>query len=453
MTRNQLRALDRELSAYLDEMVADMGRPERRHAMGLYLTGLLLDGERKSTQPMAIRLAKDEDDAEALRQRLQQCVAISSWSEAELFRRLALKLDSELPEIDALVVDDTGFAKKGEYSVGVARQYSGTLGRTDNCQVAVSLHLAGARGSGCIAMRLYLPEESWVADAARRKSVGVPSETQFQTKWEISLDQVDAALHAGIRRHVLLADAGYGDATEFRAGLDARGLKYVVGVSGVPTIWRPGIVPEIPSRQPKGGRPPTRPSANEDPISVSDFAATLSKRRFRMIRWREGSKGTMEARFAAFRVYSAERHTKKTRPALEPIWLIIEDTGEEKRPFKFYFSNLAAETSLKRLVTLVKLRWRVERDYQELKQEIGLDHFEGRTWRGFHHHAALCAVAHGFLALRRALSPPIESPVDPRRGPSTPSTASDSPNRHLPAVPHTHWPSDATARALSNVIR
>jgi SRSO17 transposase len=436
MNQNQLRTLDRELNAYVDAMVTDMGRPERRHAMGLYLTGLLLDGERKSTQPMAIRLARDASEAEALRQRLQQCVAVSSWSEAELFRRLALKLDSELPEVDALVVDDTGFAKKGEYSVGVARQYSGTLGRTDNCQVAVSLHLAGARGSGCIAMRLYLPAEGWAADAARRKSVGVPTEIQFQTKWEIALDQIDVALLAGVRKHVLLADAGYGDATEFRAGLDARGLKYVVGVSGVPTIWRPGVVPAIPQRSSKTGPSPKRPHAGEAPISVTDLAKTLSKRDFRTVRWREGSKGTMAGRFVGFRIFSAERRTKKMRPALKPIWLIIEDTGEKKRPFKFYFSNLSATVNLKRLVTLVKLRWRVERDYQELKQEIGLDHFEGRTWRGFHHHAALCAVAHGFLALRRALSPPIEHTVDTRRCSPPPSAAPDSPDRPLPAVPN-----------------
>ena len=161
MTRAQLRALDRELSAYLQSMVAGMGRVERRHAMELYLTGLLLDGDRKSTQPMAIRLAKEPGDAEALRQRLQQCVSIAPWSEDDMYRRLALKLEKELPETEAMIVDDTGFPKKGEHSVGVARQYSGTLGRVDNCQVAVSLHLAGERGSGCIAMRLYLSEECW----------------------------------------------------------------------------------------------------------------------------------------------------------------------------------------------------------------------------------------------------------------------------------------------------
>lgn len=403
MTPTQLKKLDRELSSFLDEMVTGMGRPERRAAMRHYITGLLLDGERKSVQPMAARLAKDESDADAMRQRLQDCVSLSPWSDEEMLRRLAIKFDREMPGIEAFVIDDTGFAKKGEYSVGVARQYSGTLGRTDNCQVAVSLHLAGASGSGCMAMRLYLPEE-WASDRSRCAAVGVPDEVQFRTKWQIALEQLDTVLAADVRRHVVLADAGYGDATEFRTGLEERGLHYIVGVSGVPTIWRPGVTPSVPHTA-GVGRPATRPKAKQEPVCLSDFARELGAKKFRSVSWRDGSKGRLSGRFYACRVYSAERHTKKTRPALKPIWLVIEDTGEDKRPFKFYFSNLAESTSIKQLVRLIKLRWRVERDYQELKGEIGLDHFEGRTWRGFHHHATLCAVAHGFLALRRALFP------------------------------------------------
>ena len=389
-----------------------------------YLTGLLLDGERKSVQPMAARLVSDAAESDALRQRLQDCVSLSPWSDAEMLRRLALTFDHEMPGIKAFVTDDTGFAKKGKYSVGVARQYSGTLGRTDNCQVAVSLHLAGAKGSGCIAMRLYLPEEEWGSDKKRRAAAGVPEDVPFRRKWEIALEQLDAALAAGIRRHIMLADAGYGDSTEFRTGIEERGLSYVVGVSGVPTIWRPGVTPVVPNT-PTVGRPPTRPKAKQSPVSLSAFARDLNATQFRTVSWRDGSKGRLRGRFYAARVYSAERHTKKIRPALKPIWLMVEDTGEEKRPFKFYFSNLPESTSLRRLATLIKLRWRVERDYQELKSEIGLDHFEGRTWRGFHHHATLCAVAHGFLALRRALFPPEKGQVDAGTSapPSTAGTA------------------------------
>jgi SRSO17 transposase len=422
MTPSALKKLDRDLNRFLDEMISGMGRPERRSAMAHYITGLLLDGERKSVQPMAARLAAEASEADAMRQRLQDCVSLSAWSDEEMLRRLALKLDRELPSIEAFVVDDTGVAKKGEYSVGVARQYSGTLGRTDNCQVAVSLHLAGAEGSGCIAMRLYLPEEEWASKPKRRAAAGVPEEVQFKTKWQIALAQLDAALAAGVRRHLMLADAGYGDASEFRSGIEQRGLHYVVGVSGVPTIWRPGTTPWVPS-PPQVGRPATRPKAEEAPVGLADFARELSAKQFRTVSWREGSKGRLRGRFYAVRVYSAERHTKKNRPELRPVWLIVEDTGDKKRPFKFYFSNLPESTSLKRLVKLIKLRWRVERDYQELKGELGLDHFEGRSWRGFHHHATLCAVAHGFLALRRALFPPASSEVDASR--SAPSSAAD----------------------------
>ena len=451
MTPNQLRKLDRELGGFLDEMIEGMGRPERRSAMRHYITGLLLDGERKSVQPMAARLAKDEADADAMRQRLQDCVSLSPWSDEELLRRLALKLDRELPGMEAFVIDDTGFAKKGEYSVGVARQYSGTLGRTDNCQVAVSLHLAGPHGSGCIAMRLYLPEEEWSSNLQRRSAAGVPEEVEFRTKWEISLAQLDIALSAGVGQHVVLADAGYGEATEFRTGLEERGLHYVVGVSGVPTIWRPGVTPSVPITT-NVGRPATRPKAKEAPVSLSDFARELKPKKFRTVSWREGSRGRLGGRFYAVRVYSAERHTKKSRPALKPIWLVVEDTGEKTRPFKFYFSNLPETTTLKRLVRLIKLRWRVERDYQELKGEIGLDHFEGRTWRGFHHHVTLCAVAHGFLALRRALFPPEPAALDAAAGTSSPAADFAATNRVVPALCETCRRSVAAASALENVM-
>lgn len=433
MTPSQLKKLDRDLGAFLDAMVTGMGRPERRSAMRNYITGLLLDGERKSVQPMAARLTRDAVECDAMRQRLQDCVGQSRWSDAEMQRRLALKVDRELPGIEALVIDDTGFAKKGKHSVGVARQYSGTLGRIENSQVAVSLHLAGERGSACIAMRLYLPEQEWASDKERRAAAGVPEEVEFRTKWEIALEQLDAALAAGIRRHVVLADAGYGDATEFRTGIEQRELQYVVGLSGVPKIWRPGVTPAVPPA-PSVGRPATRPTAKEAPVALGDFARELKSSDFRTVTWREGSKGRQRGRFYAARVYSAERRTKKTRPELKPVWLVIEDTGEEKRPFKFYFSNLAGSTSLKRLVALIKLRWRIERDYQELKGEIGLDHFEGRSWRGFHHHATLCAVAHGFLALRRALFPPDQSEVDAGGGTPAPPADPAAANRLVPAV-------------------
>ena len=249
MTRLQLRKLDQALETFLDELTADMGRPERQRAMEAYVHGLLLDGERKSMQPMAARLVDDPDEAEALRQRMQECVSQTRWDERELFRRIARKVESDLPGVEALVVDDTGFAKKGEMSVGVARQYSGTLGRTDNCQVAVSLHLASEAGSACIGFRLYLPE-SWACDPVRCEKAKVPDDVDFETKWRISLGQVRDALSWGVRPHVVLADAGYGEVTAFRDGLTELGLKYVVGVPGSIVVWAPGAGPDVPGSAP-----------------------------------------------------------------------------------------------------------------------------------------------------------------------------------------------------------
>jgi len=451
MTPAQLRALDRELSAYLKTMVDGMGRPERRRAMELYLTGLLLDGARKSTQPMAMRLTEKPEDAEAVRQRLQQCVAISAWSEAELFGRLALKMEAELPDVEAQVVDDTGFAKKGTHSVAVARQYSGTLGRVDNCQVAVSLHLAGERGSGCIAMRLYLPEEEWANDSKRRESVGVPVEIEFQTKWQIALAQLDAAKATGVKKHIVLADAGYGDITDFRDGLSARGLEYVVGINGSPVVWPPGSNPRIPPpKRTHRGPPPKRYRDDaHPPLAIAELARTLC---YRKVSWREGTKGRQSSRFAAVRVRTAHHHLQGEPPG-EEQWLLCEWPEGESAPTKHWLSTQSKDTSLRELVRVAKLRWRIERDYQDLKEEVGLDHFEGRTWRGFHHHAALCAAAHGFLALRRALSPPIPNEVDTSAGTPLSAVAPRAAYRALPVVPEHRWRSGTAARTVANVIR
>jgi SRSO17 transposase len=450
MTPAQLRALDRELTAFLSSMVEGMGRPERREAMSLYLTGLLLDGSRKSTQPMAVRLAKDADDAEAIRQRLQQCVAISTWEESSLFRRVALKLDAELPDVEAFVVDDTGFPKKGTHSVGVTRQYSGTLGRVDNCQVAVSLHLAGERGSGCIDLRLYLSEE-WAGDAERRKSVGVPEDVQFKPKWQLALDQLDTALASGVEPHDVLADAGYGDVPEFRDGLTRRKLRYVVGVNGSPVVWRPESRPAIPT--PKEGHrgPPSRRYRDDKypPVTIEKLALEL---KYRKVTWREGTRGKQASRFAAVRIRTASRHLQGGVPG-EEQWLLAEWPEGEEAPTKYWLSTLPAGTALKALVRKAKLRWRVERDYQDLKEEVGLDHFEGRTWRGFHHHAALCATAHAFLALRRALFPPAGREMDPAAGTPPPAAVAHSQDRSVPVVPAPRRLGRTTSRASQDVIR
>jgi SRSO17 transposase len=433
MNRREITKLDRELREYIDSMVADMGRPERRRSMGWYVTGLLLDGDRKSIEPMASRLVDDDAEIQSMRQRLQECVTISAWSEIELLGRLARKLDGELPGVEALVVDDTGHPKKGKHSVGVARQYSGTLGRVDNCQIAVSLHLAGESVSGCIAYDLYLPDE-WATNMERRRRAGVPDEIAFRPKWQIALRQIDDALRAGVRKHVVLADGGYGEITEFREGLAERGLSYVVGISGQPIVWPPESKPRPAAKKYAKGRTPTR-FVDEDhpPIAVEELALRLE---YRNVTWREGTRGWQRSRFATVRIRTAHRHYFGYPPSAEQ-WLLVEWPIDEKTPTRYWLAALPATASIRSLVRLAKLRWRVERDYQEMKQEIGLDHYEGRTWRGFHHHAALCAVAHGFLALKRALFPPEEDQMDAANGP--PLLAADPPptDRILPALSQT----------------
>lgn len=268
MTPQSLKKLDRELTTYLESLTEGMGRPERRAAMTQYVTGLLLDGERKSIEPIAARLVAHPSEVQAMRQRLQQCVVVSPWSAEAMFGRLARMLDRDLPGIDAFVVDDTGFPKKGTHSVGVARQYSGTLGRQDNCQVATSLHLAGEHGSGCIGMRLYLPD-TWTNDRDRCDQAGVPTAVAFATKWQQALALLDEALTAGVRRHVVLGDAAFGSTTEFREGLTTRGLPCVLRVPGSLVAWPPGTAFIVPPSSTTGRPPDGSPCPGRDPPAAT----------------------------------------------------------------------------------------------------------------------------------------------------------------------------------------
>ena len=362
-----------------------------------------------------------------MRQRLQQAVVVADWAESEIFARIAAKLERCLPGLEAFVIDDTGFEKKGVHSVGVQRQYSGTCGRTENCQVATSLHLAGEAGSGCIGMRLYMPE-AWMKDLPRRQKAGVPDSLEFEEKWRLAIRLLDEALAAGVRKHVVLADAGYGDSTEFRREVVARGLRYVMAVSGKLVIWMPGAAPA--RMAVRGGKHVAFVDPKLPPVAISEFAPALT---YRKITWRDGSRGTQSSSFAVARVRTASEHSRG-RPPGEEQWLLAWWPEGEPRPTKFWLSDLPANTPVKRLVQLAKLRWRVERDYQEMKGELGLDHFEGRTWRGFHHHAALCAAAHAFLALRRALFPPEQDALDAPPGSETSPARPAAPTSVLPLV-------------------
>lgn len=438
MNRRQLDSLGSELAAFLDEMLAGVGRADRRVSLSSYTLGLLLDGERKSIQPMAARLVDDGHEVEAMRQRLQEGVTISPWADEVLFAAIALKAERELPGIEAMIIDDTGIPKKGRHSVGVSRQYAGCLGRTDNCQVATSLHLASERGSVCINYRLYLPE-TWTDDRARCAKAGVPAEIQFLRKWQIALLQLEDARRWGVRDHVVLADAGYGEYIDFRSGLEAMGHEYVVGIPGHLVVWGPGTGPVPPTELPTSRyRPRTRyQDGDHKPQEASALAISLGRAACRIVHWREGSRGKQSSRFGAVRVRTAHHHDRGAAPGDEQ-WLLYEWPLDEPKPTKFWFANLAATIPVRELVRLAKLRWRVERDYQEMKGELGLDHFEGRTWRGFHHHAALCALAHAFLSLRRALSPPEEHAVDTRRDPPSPAESATPLARDVSALPTAH---------------
>ncbi len=328
-------------------------------------------------------------------------MAASPWSDEGVLSRVQSwvlpKMRLERKGWKFLIADDTGMPKAGTHSVGVARQYCGQLGKTDNCQVAVSLSLATADASLPIKYRLYLPE-SWANDRKRRKEAGVPEDVVFATKPQISLAQIRCAKAAGIPGDVVAADAGYGDDTAYRDGITELGLLYVLGIKPGTTVWAPGTGPLPPRPWSGHGRKPSRLRRDEahQPMSVKELAMSLPPSAYRKLTWREGTNTKLSSRFAAVRVRAAHRDYLGDVPRDEE-WLLIEWPKDEPEPAKYFLSTLPADISRKALVAAVKIRWRIERDYQELKQEFGLDNFEGRGWRGFHHHATLCIAAYGFL--------------------------------------------------------
>ena len=303
--------------------------------------------------------------------------------------------------ISAWIVDDTGFPKKGKHSVGVARQYCGQLGKQDNCQVAVSLSIANDHASLPVKYQLYLPQ-SWTNDEARRTKAGVPEDIEFKTKPQIALEQIRWACEAGLPRGVVIIDAGYGVEAKFRSEISALKLKYVAGVKTTNTVWAPDTFASPLAANWRRGR-------NESTlISVEKLALALPKSSWRTIRWRDGTNEILSSRFARVRVRCAhDRHAAMETVAEE--WLLIEWPPGEATPTKFWLSTLGRNVTFAHLVRTAKLRWRIERDYLELKQEIGLGHFEGRGWRGFHHHATLCIAAYAFLVAERAAFPPSQA--------------------------------------------
>jgi len=403
-------ASESRFAAYVEQIASVLGHADRTAPFRSYCAGLILPGDRKSVEPMAARM--EPRRVQAAYQSLHHFVANAEWSDEALLRqvpRLVLPAIEQSGCVRVWIVDDTGFPNKGVHSVGVAPQYCGQLGKQDNCQVAVSLSAANEQASLPIAFRLYLPEE-WAADPARRAKAGVPDDIVFKTKPQVALDQIRAARADGAPGGVVLADAGYGNDTKFRTALTKMGLAYVVGVQSSVRLWPPGSGPLPPKAWSGQGRPPTlmRRDARHKPVSAEHFAKLLPADAWSDVAWREGVDKTLRSCFAAARVRPAHRDYWRSQPHDEE-WLLLEWPKEESAPTKYWLSTLPADVSIARLVETAKLRWRIERDYQELKQEPWLDHYEGRGWRGFHHHMALCVAAYGFLASERSLIPPSGS--------------------------------------------
>jgi SRSO17 transposase len=391
------------LAAYLDRLAQAAGHADRAEPCKSYCAGLLLPGERKSVEPMAARVYPQ--DVRRKHQSLHHFVADADWDDA---RMLEAALETVVPAllrrgpIVAWIVDDTGMVKKGRHSVGVARQYCGEVGKQENCRVAVSLSLASERLSMPAAFRLYLPRE-WAEDRERRRKTGVPETIRFQTKPEIALDQIRAARAAELPQGVVLADAAYGTDTSFRRELERLGMTYVLGVLSSVTVWPPGQKPPAPAAWKGTGRPPTRPRRGPTrcPLSLKELAHALPADQWTTVTWRQGTRRPLRSRFAAVRIRPAQRDSRDKNPFPEQ-WLLLEWPREEPQPTKYWLSNLPSDLGLKELVHLAKQRWIIERDYEELKQELGLGHYEGRNWRGFHHHATLCIAAYGFLVAERS---------------------------------------------------
>jgi SRSO17 transposase len=392
---------------YIADLASVLGHADRVRPFADYCVGLLSAEGRKSVEPLAAVTAPERTAAQ--QQSLLHFVAQAPWSDEAMLRRVR---DCVLPSItrdepiQAWIIDDTGFPKKGSHSVGVARQYCGQLGKQDNCQVAVSLSVATHQGSLPVAYRLYLPKE-WADDSARRSIAGVPNDVGFQTKPEIALQQLRQALVDGVPRAPVLMDPAYGNDSKLRAGISELELTYVAGILPTTMVWRPGEAPLPPAPRTGRGRPGKRlrRDATHRPVSAKTLALELAADGWQQITWRDGSNTPLTSRFARRRVRPARGDARRSEPAPEE-WLLIEWPEGAAEPDHYWLSTLPAEISLERMVDQAKLRWRIERDYLELKQEVGLGHYEGRGWRGFHHHATLCIAAYGFLISEKETIPP-----------------------------------------------
>jgi SRSO17 transposase len=386
-----------DFQEWLKPFLAVFSRSEQRCWAPLYLQGLMGPGARKSVEPMAERMCPGQT------QQLHHFVSTSPWSTAPLEQVLRQAADALAGGKDAaLIVDDTALPKQGKHSVGVKRQHCGVLGKQANCQVLVSLTLAQKEVPVPIALRLYLPEE-WAQDKARRAAAKVPESIRFETKGDIALGQIDAALADGVRFGLVLADAGYGSSAAFRAGLTQRGLRWAVGVQPTQKVYPADVRLNVPA-DPPVGRPAKYPRPSAPSVSAWQMIDALGPKALRRCSWRSGTKGMLSARFAAVRVCVADGALVSHWQHLpgQAAWLVCEARSSGER--KYYVTNHPADTPRRTLVRAIKARWACEQAHQQLKDELGLDHYEGRSWLGLHHHALLSMIAFGYLQHRRLAS-------------------------------------------------
>lgn len=398
-------AVKERLEAFAGEVLADaMNRPVQRLNGALYLRGLLEQGARKSLEPIVDRLGGDADY-----QSMQQFVADSPWDPGRVVRATAQRVAPEI-EVEAWLLDDTGFPKDGKDSPGVKRQYSGTLGKRGNCQIGVSVHAVGARGTVPLGWALYLPED-WCADPERRRKAKIPEQVAFKTKSELGVELVERAASWEVPQGPVLGDHAYGENTWLRDRLQQAGCEYVLSVGPTTKLFAQGTTFAVPAKKPGAHRGPKRPRPDRPPEPLGEMIARAGARSAQAITFRDGPGGEpVTSRFIFARVHAAhgwrddQRWTGWLSGAEVPPreeWLIAEWADGQEQPSDYWMSNLPADTDPERLARLARMRWKIELDYKQLKGELGLDHYEGRSWLGWYHHTALVTAAHGFLTLER----------------------------------------------------
>ena len=409
-----------EFTTYLNDLCELLGHKNRHESFKGYCNGLMLPIERKSVEPMAAHI--DPHNVRSRHQSLHHFVADAPWSDRNLLDGVTEKVLETVGSDNQWywIIDDTGMPKKGSHSVGVSHQYCGQLGKQSNCQVAVSLSMATESFSQPVDYRLYLPK-SWADDSERRASVGIPDDVEFKTKQQIALEQIERCCESSVPNGIVAADSAYGTDTAFRDGLETLGLQYAVAIRSNTLVWPPGFKPKAPSGYKGTGRKPTRQQIKkgQEPQKVEDLAYSLDDKQWRRITWAQGSNDSLFSTFAFLRVRAAPKN-HLSKPLREEQWLVIEWPEGAEEPANYWLSNMPISCTKKQIVKSAKIRWRIERDYQELKQELGLNDYEGRNWRGFHHHASLCIAAYGFLNIQRLKYPAGKKNQSQRKKPALP---------------------------------